>query len=250
MTTCTECAEALKPGAMFCGSCGAPVAQTPAAQATAVQPPAAPVVKAVDLPAGGSLLAANPAVPGAPRTPPSNLVIGLISAGALLVIVGVGVGIGIWATTPSGTSSSYSASSDDDADDSPSADSSESADEAVTFTEEPTAEPPVLFESISGNITCSMGPESVLCHQSNTRYTPPSQSCVTALGGATVGLTHESATWPCLDSSIAGTVAVEYDVPVAAYGFTCTINYVSGITCTNERGAGFVMEFTNGIQAF
>ena len=122
--------------------------------------------------------------------------------------------------------------------------------EPTTATAESASEAPVLFQSVSGNIVCSMSEAAVICHQNSIKYTAPSAACPSALGGATVGVDRRSVIWPCVDAAFTGATTVAYDTVVDAYGFNCSINYTTGVTCYNAEGSGFTMEYTNGIQAF
>lgn len=182
-----------------------------------------------------------------------------MSGVALLVIIGVGVGIGAFVLSQSTpTSSTSSSTRDDSPDENEDEDDEEDEDEQATNTPTPTptedsaqtSDAPVLFQSVSGNIVCSITVASAVCHQNNIKYTAPSESCTTSLGGATVGVDRRSAFWPCMETAISGASTVEYDVPVTAYGYSCNINYISGVTCYNADGSGFTMEYTNGIYTF
>lgn len=57
-------------------------------------------------------------------------------------------------------------------------------------------------------------------------------------------------TWPCVAADVPGSAAQPYDTPIAAYGYSCSINYDPGITCTNPQGNGFTMEYQAGVQTF
>lgn len=236
--------------------------------AAAPPPPPPPPAAAPVEPVPHEAPAATGAIPDAPvaaaavaRKGPSNLLIGIAAGVALLVVVGVGVGIS--ATAISQLSSTQSTSPERTPKPTNSADEKDDEDEEPTSSPTPTAtptaseeaapaatDPPVVFQSVSGNIICSVTKVSAVCHQNNIKYSPPSSACATALGGATVGVDRRSVYWPCLDTAMQGATNLAYDVPVVAYDFTCSINYVSGVTCYNEGGSGFTMEYTNGIYTF
>jgi len=118
-------------------------------------------------------------------------------------------------------------------------------------TEAPTtvAGPPLEFKSTSGNIRCRITEESVVCRQGDVKYAVPAANC-SSLSGATIGVSHDGAFWPCIGKEILPKSILAYDTPASRYGFTCSINYTTGVTCTNSDGNGFRMEYTSGIQTF
>lgn len=220
----------------------------PPAAAPPPPPPTAPVATAAAAPA--------------PRKKASVLVIALISVVALVLVAGLGVAT-VWVlTSGQGPSTSQSSTKDDspkDEDEDDDEDEDEEEEEEVdddedstsTSTPEPPAatDAPVNFQSVSGNIGCSITKAAVVCHQNSIKYTAPSNACTTSIGGATVGVDRRSVFWPCVDASITGSV-LEYDTPITAYDFTCSINYTTGVTCYNTDTRGFTMEYNSGISTF
>jgi hypothetical protein len=188
----------------------------------------------------------------------SNLTIGIAAGVALLVVVGGGVGIGtavisqMTSASPSAPDRSPKPTSAVDENDDDEVDESTSVPMPTESTEAapvPT-DPPVVFQSVSGNLVCTVTAVSAVCHQNNIKYTPPSSACSTSLGGATVGVDRRSVYWPCLDVAMEGASTLEYDVPLVAFSFTCSINYDTGVTCYNKDQTGFTMEYYNGISTF
>ena len=240
-----------------------PAVVTPAVVAP-VTKPVAPVAKAVDLPAKAVDLPGKPVdlpagstlAPVAASAPTSSrkIVIAVAAVVGVLLVVVAGIAIGSAVNGPrddDSASSSYEDSNDHDANTSDNGDSDvDSGDDAP---QQPDADPstePILFASVSGNIQCSAVPQGVSCHQKNIKYTAPSGSCVTGIGGASVGVNRDGAFWPCFDAELSLTTTQPYDLPLQVYDYTCSISHDTGIRCFNANGQGFVMEYTNGIQTF
>lgn len=108
--------------------------------------------------------------------------------------------------------------------------------------------PPIEFSSESGNLRCRIDDASAWCHQGETSYYPPYENC--AAEGVAIGVTAERTYWPCLSTRPGLSASVGYDVPVEHGEFTCVINFVTGATCTNRSGAGFSIEYSNGVTTF
>lgn len=123
--------------------------------------------------------------------------------------------------------------------------------ETETQTAEPTQEPfdPVTFQSGSGNIRCQITQETgVACQLTATNFAAPAEMCQNGLyAGASVGVTTDGATYPCLTSGFGGGQALGYDTPITAGPYTCSINYSTGVNCDNGDGEGFSMEYSAGI---
>lgn len=131
----------------------------------------------------------------------------------------------------------------------------------VTLTPTPTLEPvaphserPRDFASESGNLRCSMwtfsGIPSAVCQQVETNYARPAEACPSDAPGVFAGVTAEGPYWPCVKYWVAPQEVLPYDTPATYGDLTCTINYVTGVTCTNGEGHGFTMEYDAGIQHF
>jgi hypothetical protein len=123
--------------------------------------------------------------------------------------------------------------------------------ESETETAEPTQESfdPVTFQSGSGNIRCQITQETgVACQLTATNFAAPAEMCQNGLySGASVGVTTDGATYPCLTGGFGGGQALGYDTPITAGPYTCSINYSTGVSCDNGDGDGFSMEYTAGI---
>lgn len=123
--------------------------------------------------------------------------------------------------------------------------------ESETETAEPTQESfdPVTFQSGSGNIRCQITQETgVACQLTATNFAAPAEMCQNGLySGASVGVTTDGATYPCLTGGFGGGQALGYDTPITAGPYTCSINYSTGVNCDNGDGDGFSMEYSAGI---
>lgn len=123
--------------------------------------------------------------------------------------------------------------------------------ESATATTEPTTEPfdPVTFQSGSGNIRCQITEETgVACQLTATNFAAPAGMCQNGMSsGAAVGVTTDGATYPCLTSGLGGGQALDYDTPITAGPYTCSINFSTGVSCDNGDGDGFSMEYSAGI---
>lgn len=111
----------------------------------------------------------------------------------------------------------------------------------------PTPEPfePVTFQSQSGNIRCQITSEDgAVCQILERNFTTPDAAC----SGAIVGVNNEGITWPCVGGTLGTGAVLEYDVPVSAGEYTCSISYATGVTCQNGKGDSFSMEFDLGIS--
>ncbi|SJM55192.1 Translation initiation factor 2 [Gulosibacter sp. 10] len=108
---------------------------------------------------------------------------------------------------------------------------------------------PVAFQSGSGNLRCQIDPENgAVCQLVTVNFTPPAEQCESgAARGTTVGVGQEGITWPCLTGDLPGGEVVEYDVPITAGDYTCSINYTTGVTCENGKGDEFSLEFNSGV---
>jgi hypothetical protein len=121
-----------------------------------------------------------------------------------------------------------------------------------TETAEPTVEAfdPVTFQSGSGNIRCQITTETgVACQLTATNFAAPAEMCQNGLySGASVGVTPDGVTYPCLTGGFGGGQALEYDTPITAGPYTCSINYSTGVSCDNGDGDGFSLEYSAGIN--
>ncbi|MBX3100676.1 MAG: hypothetical protein KF761_13990 [Salinibacterium sp.] len=250
--TCESCALPLKPDDKFCGSCGTPVS----AAADAVATPA------VDLPTPSALAGSSRSSSlGSLKQWAGSLnkrTLLFVGAGVVALAVVVALGIGIGSAVRGGSSGSNTSAQapaqPDTVDNEPSDATVASPVAGETATEAPTeapaAGPWVFFQSSSGNIRCEIDPRGVICQQGETKYPKPSQACAGGPSGTVIGLDKSGVTWPCLSTDVTTSDILPYDVPYTAYGFTCSINYDRGITCTNGQGDGFTMEYTAGVRTF
>ena len=237
----------------------AATAKTPAPEPAAVEPaPVAADEPAVEEPAAA---AAAPAPLVAPWTLRRKLTVGGIAASALLVVAGLAVGIGFVVSGAAGGGAGVDDASppDSSVDDGPvavpSSDSEDPAD-GGTETQAPTTAgsggsvDAFYFQSKSGNIRCTVTPDLLICRQGEIKYAVPAQNCSNSLSGTTVGLTQTGPTWPCLTRDFAGGEVLPYDTPIDKRGYRCEISFATGVTCTNQAGQGFNMEYKSGVRMF
>jgi hypothetical protein len=275
--TCDTCGATLKDDARFCGSCGTPVAVTIATDAvgpknaSAPRKPApasrrAPLAAASApgdaAPAADSVADEAPATSAPPLVPPwtrqRKLIVSGIAAGAVLLVAAAAVGIGL-AVSGAATAGQIDASQSDSGETDPGEEGDIDADpdESDSAGLEPTTPPAsgvsddgYTFRSKSGNIRCHVTTQIVICHQGEIKYTVPSQDCPSGPSGVTIGLTQDGATWPCLSGDIIGGDVLAYDSPIEKRGYRCEITFATGVTCTNEVGQGFNMEYETGVRTF
>ncbi|NLT25458.1 MAG: hypothetical protein GXX90_02175 [Microbacteriaceae bacterium] len=126
----------------------------------------------------------------------------------------------------------------------------EAAPEPTDETPEPEQFEPVAFMSGSGNLRCQITPEGgAVCQVMERNFALPEGECYgPGYSGAAVGVNADGTYWPCPTGDLAGGQVVEYDAPITAGQYTCSINYETGVTCSNGKGDGFTMEYSNGIQ--
>lgn len=110
------------------------------------------------------------------------------------------------------------------------------------------------FKSPSGNIRCSLndlhGQALATCQQVSINYSMPPQACTTGTSGVLIAVNGTGTFWPCLPANIEPTEVLALDTAATYRDITCTINYVTGVTCQNARGHGFTMEYDRGVQLF
>jgi hypothetical protein len=115
----------------------------------------------------------------------------------------------------------------------------------------PPAAPEVYdFRSSSGNITCEITPTSAICNQRLIAYAMPAEACQSGVSGVTIGVNQSGTEWPCLSAAIPATTIVAYDQSVVQWGYTCVIDYTTGVNCENPNGGGFRMEYHAGVSTF
>ena len=125
--------------------------------------------------------------------------------------------------------------------------------DATTPSETPTPTPesfePVAFQSASGNLRCQITAESgAACQLLVRQFSVPDGECRGPnYQGVAVGVNAEGTTWPCLNGDLAGSV-IDYDTPVTAGEYTCSINYDTGANCSNGKGDSFTIEYSQGVQ--
>lgn len=102
---------------------------------------------------------------------------------------------------------------------------------------------PSRFRLPSGNIACTLTPDSATCTIASATFTVPPVAGCKGTVGHTVVLDSTGVTTPC-ESGPAPTV-VGTDVPTLPYGSssslagrTCT-SATDGVTCTDAKGVGF-----------
>lgn len=260
---CQHCGATLKPDSRFCGSCGKPAGSGIALPSATATTPVAKKRAAVKQTAAISATdaapeATPPAVPApvplvAPWARKRKIIVAGVAAASVLLVAAAAVGIGFAvsrAATPTIVADQTDASSEDES--SSSGDDSESEDQQVdepTSAPDPVVVPPVEFASTSGNIRCHVDSDGVVCRQGEVKYAVPSQNC-SSLSGTTIGLSADGVWWPCLTSDFVPSQKLAYDTPLAAFGYSCSINYSTGITCTNASGNGFQMEYYAGVSTF
>jgi hypothetical protein len=207
------------------------------------------VVAPLIIPESAPLPEAPAKAPMSAATRKRILIIGGAAAAFLLIIL-AGVAIGT-AISSSRTPVKYvvEGPSDEVVDTEPEAEATTAPDPSPTPTAQP-VDPPVQFQSTSGNIKCRILPDLLVCHQTQFKYTKPAAACSTGPTGVTIGLTQQGGVWPCLPGEPAESPAQPYDSPVVAYGYTCSINYDTGIRCDNGNGSGFSMEYERGIATY
>lgn len=117
-------------------------------------------------------------------------------------------------------------------------------------TPEPANFEPVAFQSGSGNLRCQITPEGgAACQILEQNFSTPDEACTEGgNAGVAVGVNEEGITWPCLTSNFGGGEVLEYDEPVTAGDYTCSINFTTGVTCENTSGASFSLEFSAGVE--
>ncbi len=112
------------------------------------------------------------------------------------------------------------------------------------------------FQSPSGNLRCSGGQFSgkpgAICQQASINYAVPAGACPSPFypEGVFVGVDTTGPYWPCVGAWIHTAEVMPYDSPVTHFGITCSINYDTGVTCVNEKGKGFSMEYDAGVALF
>jgi len=111
------------------------------------------------------------------------------------------------------------------------------------------------FKSNSGNLRCSIGTFSgqpgAICQQVNYNYAVPWGACMDQYqAGVFVGVSASGAYWPCVSYWPEPADVLAYDTPISQNGITCSINLDTGVTCTNESGNGFTMEYNAGVTQF
>jgi hypothetical protein len=227
--TCAECDAPIKLGANYCGACG-----TPVPGAVVYVPPAADA--------------------GSNRA----IVYSAIGVAAFIVLVVIGIGAAQAVTSLSGQADASqnaapngSAGTGDSGDTTSSSGSQDTQTDQGSSTDSTQAPAQVdSFRSTSGNITCRITPQAVICHQATIKYAIPSSACRSGIAGVTVGVDADGATWPCIDSSIAADRVLPYDQPVSEWGYTCLIDYTTGVRCSNQDNDGFTMNYTRGVSTF
>jgi hypothetical protein len=223
--------------------------------ATVVPPPPPPGQAATIDGAETGAVPPSPPTDVADAAPPRNRgkLIGILIGAVVLVAALITAGIVIVPTLLAGSSGTV-ASSDTEGDE-PQVVPTQSPTPSETPTavpeDTPTVDdaPALAFRSNSGNIRCMITEESVICRQGDIKYPRPAQTC-SPLGGATIGVDADGAYWPCIDSDFTPTSILAYETVASRYGFTCSITYATGVTCTNESGSGFQMEYNSGIYTF
>jgi hypothetical protein len=231
-----------------------PTAKKPGA-APELAPPPPPPPPTPALPVNGE---ASPVASAAKPGRRKIIVIGIAAALAVVLIVTGGIFVvtqflGGGSSPASAGQNSQSDDEDDEDEDDPGADVTPSADPDTTPEPDPAptedAAPALEFKSNSGNIRCRITEESAICRQGEIQYAVPSKNC-SPLSGATIGVDRRHAFWPCIDAEIQPTEILPYDTEASRYGFTCSINYTIGVTCYNDSGAGFTMEYSAGVSTF
>ena len=114
----------------------------------------------------------------------------------------------------------------------------------------PEAFEPVAFMSSSGNLRCQITPEhGAVCQIMERGFTLPEGECYgSGYSGAAVGVNRDGTYWPCPTGDLSGGEVVDYDVPVTAGEYTCSISYDTGATCANAEGDSFTIEYSAGIE--
>lgn len=263
--TCSNCGAVSPADARFCDQCGTAFAEAATPTATLPAPPPPPATQTLPAPPPPTTqtLPAPPPPPGAAATsaaapvpaqrrPLPRLLIPIVAGVVALLLAGGGV-TAWWFTSnaqPTATSAEESADTPTDG----------AAKPIATATAQPTATPssaPIVnhaFKSQSGNLRCSVGAfngvPGAICQQVNINYAFPAQACTTGAPGVFVGVTDSGAYWPCVPSFAEPAEVIAYDAPVTVAGMTCSINYDTGVTCTNSRGQGFTMEYDAGVRTF
>lgn len=273
-STCAACGAPLTADARFCGACGA-VVDPVLASASAPTTPLLPVASSApaDVPiAAKSTPPADLPVPELPGATPAGATKGIkmpvalsrtakIAIGSVVGLVVIALGVTIGLSIVNGSAPTATTQQADESD--PESESSggdvaaqpaETSSPSATPTpsagtdEAPTSSAQVDFSSASGNIRCSVVPEMLTCYQGEHTYTRPSQACKTGMPGTAIGLDSGGVVWPCLSGDIMTANAQPYDTEITVYEFTCSINFVTGITCRNAAGDGFVMEYDRGVK--
>lgn len=106
------------------------------------------------------------------------------------------------------------------------------------------------FENESGNLRCVVSPQhGVACQHSNPTHVPPAEVCSsTGATGSVVGLDSNGYTYPCLTANIdRGLPKLDFDTPLQVGEFTCSINYMTGVTCRNAAGDSISLENEQGV---
>lgn len=239
--TCENCGATLKADARFCGSCGTPVVAK-AAESAAVT--------------DGPVATAPPLV--VPWTRKRKLTVAGVAAAAVLLVGAAALGIGFAVTSAANSVvADQQENASDDSDSGSENEPSDSGDDEISDPADASAEPetpvvaavPVEFSSSSGNIRCHIDSDGLICRQGEVKYAVPSQNC-SSLSGTTIGLKSDGVWWPCLSADFIPAQKLAYDTPVEAFGYTCSINYSTGVTCTNAAGSGFQMEYYSGVSTF
>ena len=223
----------------------------------------------------GAIVPPPPTSPfGAPpmATPPGQggskrgLIIALSVIAAVAVLAAGGVGVGFLLTgglTPAASSDDERVVVGDTQDDEDEAEAAADPTASVP-SGEPSTEPKVApdpngvvvrqFESPSGNIRCTFndlnGEAIAACQQVLINYPKPASACTTGAEGVVVAVDGGGSFWPCLASNIEPAEVLPLDTATNYGGISCSINYVTGVTCVNSRGNGFTMEYDRGVQAF
>lgn len=107
----------------------------------------------------------------------------------------------------------------------------------------------VSFEGSDGDVACVISPEfGVACQQRRGEFEEPVDQCQReGIDGTVIGLDSNGITWACLGENITGEV-VPYNEPVTAGEFTCEMDQVKGVTCSNASGDSFTIAYRDGIS--
>ena len=94
------------------------------------------------------------------------------------------------------------------------------------------------------------GEPGAICQQVNINYAAPAQACNGGAPGVFVGVGPSGVNWPCIASWPEPAEVLAYDTPVSQSGITCSINFDTGVSCSNVNGRGFTMEYDAGVRTF